>query len=88
MRVDVAALLIMVLFGATGVVPAAHIFDGFASNAVISTIAVMITGPDGNVSPDSPRASVDGRRNALSLTWINVHAARCAYKLVRWPDCD
>ena len=43
-RVDVAALLIMVLVGATGVVPAAHIFDGFASNAVISIIAVMIMG--------------------------------------------
>ncbi len=43
-RVDVAALLVMVLVGATGVVPAAHIFDGFASNAVISIIAVMIMG--------------------------------------------
>ena len=43
-RVDVAALLIMVLIGATGVVPAADIFDGFASNAVISIIAVMIMG--------------------------------------------
>ena len=43
-RVDVAALLIMVLVGATGIVPAAHIFDGFASNAVISIIAVMIMG--------------------------------------------
>ena len=43
-RVDVAAILIMVLVGATGVVPAAHVFDGFASNAVISIIAVMIMG--------------------------------------------
>ena len=43
-RVDVAALLVMVLVGATGVVPAAHVFDGFASNAVISIIAVMIMG--------------------------------------------
>ena len=43
-RVDVAALLIMVLVGAAGIVPAAHIFDGFASNAVISIIAVMIMG--------------------------------------------
>ena len=43
-RVDVAAILIMVLIGATGVVPAAHVFDGFASNAVISIIAVMIMG--------------------------------------------
>ena len=43
-RVDVAALLIMVLVGATGIVPAAQVFDGFASNAVISIIAVMIMG--------------------------------------------
>ena len=43
-RVDVAALLVMVLVGATGLVPAAQVFDGFASNAVISIIAVMIMG--------------------------------------------
>ena len=43
-RVDVAALLVMVLVGATGIVPAAQVFDGFASNAVISIIAVMIMG--------------------------------------------
>ena len=43
-RVDVAAILIMVLIGATGVVPATHVFDGFASNAVVSIIAVMIMG--------------------------------------------
>ena len=43
-RVDVAALLIMVLVGITGVLPAALIFDGFASNAVISIIAVMVMG--------------------------------------------
>ena len=43
-RVDVAALLVMVLVGATGVVPASQVFNGFASNAVISIIAVMIMG--------------------------------------------
>ena len=43
-RVDVAAIVIMLLVGATGVVPAAHVFDGFASNAVMSIIAVMIMG--------------------------------------------
>ena len=43
-RVDVAAIVIMVLIGATGVVPAAQVFDGFASNAVVSIIAVMIMG--------------------------------------------
>jgi di/tricarboxylate transporter len=53
--VDVAALTIMVLLGLTslfapvmgleaGLVPVAHLFDGFASNAVISIIAVMIIG--------------------------------------------
>ena len=43
-RVDVTAILIMVLVGATGLVPAAQVFDGFASNAVVSIIAVMIMG--------------------------------------------
>ncbi|MFP4496199.1 MAG: SLC13 family permease, partial [Halochromatium sp.] len=53
--VDVAALSVMVLLGLTtllapamgldsGLVPIEHLFDGFASNAVISIIAVMIIG--------------------------------------------
>ncbi|VAX07979.1 Transporter, sodium/sulfate symporter family [hydrothermal vent metagenome] len=54
-RVDVAAICIMVLLGlsglfapwfglAAGLVPADHLFDGFSSNAVISIIAVMVIG--------------------------------------------
>lgn len=53
--VDVAAATVMVLLGLTslfapimglekGLVDTAHLFDGFASNAVISIIAVMIIG--------------------------------------------
>ena len=53
--VDVAAVTVMVLLGLTslfaplmglgqGLVPTNHLFDGFASNAVISIIAVMIIG--------------------------------------------
>ncbi len=53
--VDVAAATIMVLLGLTSLlapvmglekalVPTAHLFDGFSSNAVISIIAVMIIG--------------------------------------------
>jgi di/tricarboxylate transporter len=53
--VDVAAVTIMVVLGLTtllaplmgleaGLVPVQHLFDGFASNAVISIIAVMIIG--------------------------------------------
>jgi di/tricarboxylate transporter len=53
--VDVAAVSVMVLLGLTtllapfmgletGLVPLANLFDGFASNAVISIIAVMIIG--------------------------------------------
>ncbi|MBU0501071.1 MAG: SLC13 family permease [Gammaproteobacteria bacterium] len=53
--VDVAAILVMVLLGLTGLlapvmglqqglVDNKHLFDGFASNAVISIIAVMIIG--------------------------------------------
>ncbi|MFA5626631.1 MAG: SLC13 family permease [Thiohalomonadaceae bacterium] len=52
-RVDVAAILVMVLLGLTTVLPdslvpslvdAQHLFEGFAANAVISIIAVMIIG--------------------------------------------
>jgi Di- and tricarboxylate transporters len=52
-RVDVAAVLVMVLLGLTTVIPDSivpslvdtqHLFDGFAANAVISIIAVMIIG--------------------------------------------
>ncbi len=53
--VDVAAITVMVLLGLTsllapwmgletGLVPVERLFDGFASNAVISIIAVMIVG--------------------------------------------
>jgi len=55
LSVDVAAMLVMVLLGLTslaapfmglseGLVDNKHLFDGFASNAVISIIAVMIIG--------------------------------------------
>ena len=54
-EVDVAAVCIMVLLGLMSLigpmvgldqpfVPTSHLFDGFASNAVISIIAVMIIG--------------------------------------------
>ncbi len=50
-RVDVAAILIMVTLGVLSALPGLegladprHLFDGFASNAVISIIAVMIIG--------------------------------------------
>ncbi len=43
-RVDVAAIIVMVLLGLGGLVPPEHLFDGFSSNAVIAIIAVMIIG--------------------------------------------
>ena len=50
-RVDVAAFLVMIILGGLaslpgmeGLIDVGHLFDGFASNAVISIIAVMITG--------------------------------------------
>lgn len=43
-RVDVVAICIMVMLGLFGLVPGAELFNGFASNAVISIIAVMILG--------------------------------------------
>lgn len=50
-RVDIAAISVMVLLGLSGLipgyrglVPAEHLFDGYSSNAVISIIAVMVIG--------------------------------------------
>ena len=43
-RIDVAAILVMVVVGLAGLVPAGDVFAGFASIAVISIIAVMILG--------------------------------------------
>lgn len=43
-RVDVVALGVMVTLGLLGLVPGDDLFNGFASNAVISIIAVMILG--------------------------------------------
>jgi len=43
-RVDIAAILVMVALGLLGLVPSGDLFNGFASNAVISIIAVMILG--------------------------------------------
>ena len=39
---DVAALLILVILGLTQLVPVDRLFDGFASNAVMSIMAVMV----------------------------------------------
>lgn len=43
-RVDVIALLAMIALGVTGLIPGTELFSGFAQNAVISIIAVMIIG--------------------------------------------
>ncbi len=43
-RIDVAAILVMVLVGLSGLIPPAEVFAGFSSNAVISIIAVMMLG--------------------------------------------
>lgn len=43
-RADVVALLVLVVIGITGLMPIEDLFEGFAGNAVISLIAVMIMG--------------------------------------------
>ena len=43
-RVDVAALCVMVIVGLLGLIPAPELLDGFSSNAVIAIIAIMIIG--------------------------------------------
>lgn len=44
MRVDVAAILVMLIVGLLGLIPVKELFNGFGSNAVISIIAIMIIG--------------------------------------------
>ncbi|MDR4508112.1 MAG: SLC13 family permease [Candidatus Brocadiaceae bacterium] len=43
-RIDVTALLVLILLTIFGLIPTEQAFSGFASNAVISIIAVMILG--------------------------------------------
>lgn len=43
-RADVVALLVIVAIGITQLMPAEQLFEGFAGNAVISLIAIMIMG--------------------------------------------
>jgi len=43
-RADIVALLIVVVIGITGLMPVTQLFDGFASNAVLSLIGIMIMG--------------------------------------------
>jgi len=43
-RADLVALLVIVVIGITRLMPVDQLFDGFAGNAVISLIAVMIMG--------------------------------------------
>lgn len=43
-RADATALVVLVILGLTGLVPANQLFDGFSGNAVIAVIATMILG--------------------------------------------
>jgi di/tricarboxylate transporter len=43
-RADMVALLVVVVIGLTGLIPADQVFQGFAGNAVIAIIAIMIMG--------------------------------------------
>ena len=43
-RADMVALLVVVAIGLTGLIPGDQVFNGFAGNAVIAIIAIMIMG--------------------------------------------
>jgi di/tricarboxylate transporter len=43
-RADMVALLVVVTIGLTGLIPPERVFNGFAGNAVIAIIAIMIMG--------------------------------------------
>ncbi len=43
-RADMVSLLVVVVIGLTGLMPATQVFQGFAGNAVIAILAIMIMG--------------------------------------------
>jgi di/tricarboxylate transporter len=43
-RADMVALLVVVVIGLTGLIPSDRVFNGFAGNAVIAIMAIMIMG--------------------------------------------
>ncbi|HWG66535.1 MAG TPA: SLC13 family permease, partial [Rhodanobacteraceae bacterium] len=43
-RADIVGLLVLVVIGITGLMPVQQLFDGFASNAVLSLMGIMIMG--------------------------------------------
>lgn len=43
-RADMVALLVVVVIGLTGLIPPERVFEGFAGNAVIAIMAIMIMG--------------------------------------------
>ena len=43
-RADATALVVLMVLGVTGLVPATQLFDGFSGNAVIAVMATMILG--------------------------------------------
>ncbi|MDX1625085.1 MAG: SLC13 family permease [Wenzhouxiangellaceae bacterium] len=71
-RIDIAAVCIMVLTGLLGLVPGDELFSGFSSNAVIAVIAVMIIG-----------AGLDrtGVMNAVAA-WIVRYGGRSENRIV------
>jgi di/tricarboxylate transporter len=73
-RMDVAALSILVLLGLTELVPGSELFSGFASDAVIAIIAVMIigagldrTGAMGKIASLISRYGGNSERRVLAL---------------------
>ena len=79
-RVDIAAILVMVTIGLLGLVPAGDLFNGFASNAVLSIIAVMILGA-GTSSvtesmacrrPGSPTVANSRPPRSNQVTWVSL----------------
>ena len=66
-RVDIAAILVMVVIGLLGLVPSRDLFNGFASNAVIS-IGYRSRGPDAPVNSGTRTSSkAEKARNAPGI---------------------
>ena len=79
-RGDLLALLVIVVIGITRLIPVEQLFEGFAGNAVISLIAVMIMGAG------LDRTGMLSKAASLILRSRRRHrSARVAASSTRWP---
>ena len=79
-RGDLVALLVIVVIGVTRLMPVEQLFDGFAGNAVMSLIAVMIMGA--GLDRTGLLSDVTGAISDLSLNIASAHITTFGEKII------